>query len=94
MDLHSIAAQANANQVAIAGGGMATVLKLLQSHDIVFGIWADKSRAGGADFIVVKGIGLLERVVDLRRSVEMTWTAIPCTCLEQAVALRLVHGDK
>lgn len=89
--LEQLVALANANR-ALMDGSLAPVLQLMQSHDVAVCIWQDRSSQNGIGLRIVKGTDLVRRSFT-GDPTPYKLTAIPCDCLEQAMALSALHGD-
>ena len=84
---------ANENQSRITED-FATVQALIDSHEIVMAVWQDRSQALGVDYLVVKGAQRLAQGLHDNVTFQARMTAIPCNDAAQAMALRMVAGDK
>lgn len=69
------------------------VEKLVEDHDVVFAVFQEATSRDGVGTTIVKGRRLLMEIVAGGDPKELSWTAIPCTCLEQAIALKQVCGE-
>ncbi len=95
---------ANANQAIIEANdsNIESVRKLIDSHQIVLGIWQDADNYGGVAFRIIKGILIVKQLAESdseqaqmiqifankqRRDI---WTAIHCTDGAHALALEQV----
>ncbi len=67
----------------------AAVQEIVDDAEIVFGIWFDFSKPSGIDKMICKGMPILRKIIQHGRSHDARIVAIPCTCVEQAEALRL-----
>jgi len=67
--------------------------QIIEAHDVVFAVWQDASQRDGVGVTLIKGDELLQTVVDTPRAVGTKLTAIPCSGLEEAEAMRKVYGD-
>ena len=87
--------KANALQSTVQAGGMAAIEEELENHSLAFGVWQDEQQADGVGCMIVKGETSLKIVAGMEPAftLDMKCTAIPCTCAEQAHALRLTLGD-
>ncbi len=83
---------ANANRENITGD-FATVQAIVDSAPLVFGVWQDPAKPDGVGMLVVKGHMLLRGIVADGEARSTASAAIPCTCAEQAEALRIVAGE-
>jgi hypothetical protein len=95
---------ANAN-LSLMDGTTGPVQKIIDSHDLVLGIWQEASEPAGVAYSIIKGRRRLKAIAASGktapegaigigpRSVRMKISAIPCECAEQADAARLVFGD-
>jgi hypothetical protein len=89
----TIVEMANDNQSRITED-FATVQALIDSHDVAFAVWQDRSQPYGVDYIVIKGVQLLAEVQASGMTRRARMTAIPCINAEQAMALQMVAGEK
>jgi len=63
------------------------IKSIVDSAEIVFGIWADRTRPDGFDSLIVKGRSLFAETVMRNESMGLRkFTAIPCNDIEQAIA--------
>lgn len=69
------------------------ITAIVESNDIVFGIWPDADAPEGVGKYIIKGAGILQRIIDLGESESRAVAAIPCINYEQAVAASQVMGD-
>lgn len=69
-------------------GTMTPVLKMVAAADLVFGVWPDPSSPYSADWMIIKGANRVREIVAAGMTAESRITAIPCSCAEQAEALR------
>ena len=93
LEIGSIVKMANGNRPAIEQGGMPTVQDLVLRNDLVFGVWQDSAAPSGVATTIVKGKSRLLAIIKEQASETLSITAVPCTCAEQAEALKRVHGD-
>lgn len=95
MDMRAIVDMANAN-AKLLDGTTGPIKAMVNSTDLVFAVWQDVVEPNGVGFMIVKGVKRLEAMLksDARspfaKPKRMSQTAIPCSCLEQAEALRLM----
>ena len=85
-----------AKRLAVSGlldGTVAPVMKLLDTHDLVWGVWQDANEPDGIGMLIVKDARLLRTIVADYQLKPVSMTAIPCTCAEQAVALKKLFGE-
>jgi len=99
--LAAIVATANENG-ALMDGTTDPVRKIIDSADVVFGVWQDRKCQHGVDTLIIKGRRRLEAIAAMQPSPKgavtlpinrIKWSAIRCVCAEQAVATRQVFGD-
>ena len=74
-------------------GDAVQVRQLVRDHDVVIGIWPDPKEEGGVGTYIVKGQRALMECATSGKGVGLSWTAVPCTCAEQAVALQEGCGE-
>jgi len=92
-DFNEILAKlANENSAAMDGTPR-PVLDVLADNDIVFAIWQDPDRPGGVGRRIIKGDRIVQEII-ADKSLEFRFSAIACSCEEQAIALKEVHGEK
>lgn len=85
-----------ANEVTASGimdGTMGPVKAILAAADLVFGLWQDAAEPGGVGTLLIKGDRALRTIVASNKASAMSMAAIPCTCFEQAVALKRTFGE-
>ncbi len=84
-----------ANRVAaqLNGCGIDEIRQLVDANEIVFGVWQDRLEPDGVGMMPIKGQQLLRVVVASGKSLRVNLTAIPCTCIEEAMALQQVVGE-
>ena len=74
-------------------GDFVEVRRLVDGHDLVFGVWRDPEEPNGVGMLIVKGHQLMRETIAAGAPLAMTWTAIPCVEGAQAEALRMVAGE-
>jgi len=67
--------------------------QIIEAHDIIFAVWQDANERDGVGMTLVKGDALLHTIVDTQRAAPTNMTAVPCSSLEEAEAMRRVYGD-
>jgi hypothetical protein len=72
----------------------ATLRKLIESADLVFGVYPAPLTARGVDFRIIKGEGFLTKQVHEQSTEKVRWNAVPCRSAEEAEAMRQTFGDK
>ena len=66
------------------------VQKLIDSHDVVWGVWQDAAEPYGVGLHLIKG----ERALLAENKAKPpSRTALPCSCAEEAVALQEELGE-
>jgi hypothetical protein len=102
--LAQLVARANENR-SLMDGTTGPVQKIIDSHDLVWGIWQDPSEPAGVGYMIIKGRRRLKAIAASGetapegaigigpRAARMKTSAISCECAEQADAARLVFGD-
>ena len=78
--------------IARLDGTTGPIKRMFEENEIVFGVWQDASKPHGIDFLVLKGAKLLLESVASNQAVTARTSAIPCECLEQAIAAKQVFG--
>lgn len=86
IDLKTVVDRANAVAETLTGNA-AQVRQMVERHDVVIGFWQDPKEEGGVGTYVVKGQRALMDIASEGKAAALRWTAIPCTCAEQAIAL-------
>jgi hypothetical protein len=73
---------------------MRFVEKIFTDNELVIGVWPDTSKPHGVGTLIIKGMNkLIKRFLhDVDADIKMS--AAPCSCREQALALRRAHGDR
>lgn len=89
---HRVVAMANASRALITSD-FSTVRGIVDAAPLVFGVFQDATQPDGVGLLLVKGHALLREVVASGRTLPVDMAAVPCTCAEQAEALRLVAGE-
>lgn len=67
--------------------------RVFETHDVVFGVWADPEAEYGAGVMLIKGVGQMDQIVFSGISEDASITAVPCRNPEEAEAMRQVFGD-
>jgi hypothetical protein len=70
------------------------VKQIMDSAEVVFAVWTDKSAEDGVGQMLVKGSQLVRQVIADKTAVQMRVAAIPCNSVEQAEALRNELGER
>jgi hypothetical protein len=83
---------ANANRDAM-DGTMTPIRCLIADNEMVVAVWQDAEEPDGVGLLVIKGDRFLRTVIAENRPMPARYTAIPCTCIEQAIALKEVAGE-
>lgn len=84
-------ARANLNRIAAASAPADALRDVIEAHELVFALYPENS-AQGFDTYLIKGKPLVVGASDedlARRST----TAVPCSGLEEAMALERTFGD-
>ena len=68
--------------------------RIIDTHDLVYGVWQDAASEYGVGFSIIKGEGKLEVIMHTNISQVVAWTAVECRCAEEAEAMCEVFGDK
>jgi hypothetical protein len=66
---------------------------LVESSDVVIGVWQDVSEPNGVGLYIVKGDRRLRQIIADQQGQLAKVACIPCEGLEQAVALKEVAGE-
>ena len=91
IDLKNIVDGANTVAETLTGSA-AQVRQIVEHHDVVIGVWQDLQEEGGVGTYIVKGQRALMDVAASGKASGLKWTAVPCTCAEQANALQRTYG--
>jgi hypothetical protein len=70
------------------------VEQIMDSAEIVFAVWTDKSAEDGVGYMLVKGSQIAWQAVADKTSVTARVTAIPCISPDQAEALQYDLGER
>lgn len=84
-------AQENLNRIAAAPAPADALRQLIETHDLVFALYPEQS-AQGFDTYLIKGKPLVVGASDDDLAKRPT-TAVPCSGLEEAMALERTFGD-
>jgi hypothetical protein len=86
---------AKANWIAenVLDGTMEPVRRLIEESEIAVAVWQDADEPDGVGFYIIKGDRLLRTIISENKGRKAVWTAIPCECYEQAVALKDFAGE-
>jgi hypothetical protein len=84
---------ANDVQTNLLDGTMTPVYRLIEASDLVLAVWQDAEEPDGVGMYVIKGDRLLRTIIAENKAMPAKMTAVPCECLEQAVALKQVAGE-
>ena len=86
-------ALANKNLSRLNGCGIDEIRQLVDAHEVVFGVWQDLSEPDGIGSLIIKGQQILRVVAASNGSKNVSLTAIPCSCIEEAMAFHQVVGE-
>ena len=75
-------------------GTMGPVYAICDAEDIVFGVWPDATKPTGFEMKAIKGDAVMKFVLATGVAQSFGFSAIPCTCHDQAEALRRVLLDR
>jgi hypothetical protein len=70
------------------------IKRMFEEGAIVIGVWQDASRPYGVGTLVLKGAKLLMETITSGQPVNAHISAIPCECLEQAIASKEKFGTR
>ena len=70
------------------------VEQIMDSAEIVFAVWTDKSEEDGVGYMMVKGQAIARQAVADKRAVSTRIAAIPCQNSEQAEVLLQEFGER
>jgi hypothetical protein len=93
MDKAQIVAKANEVSELLVDGRFEPVRALVDANELVYAVWQDEEEPDGVGTMIVKGQRKLQEIITSRRAQRLKWTAISCTCAEQAEALKQVAGE-
>jgi hypothetical protein len=71
----------------------AFVQRIIDGAAIVFGVFLDAEALTGVGMHIIKGDRVLQAIVASGEAADLTFTAVPCSSPEQAVAVERVWGD-
>jgi hypothetical protein len=71
-----------------------SIREILDSSDVVFGLWQDPQERGGVGMYVIKGKNLMWEVLASDKPVKVVITAVPCESAEHAMAAEEAFGDQ
>ena len=89
--LEGVVASANFNRYYLSDTD--SLRRLIDSAEIVIGVWQDFDEPNGVGHLVIKGKKRLTSTSDTCTSLSMTVQGVPCECLEEAIAIERVFGD-
>jgi hypothetical protein len=69
------------------------VKSLVDTSDVFIGVWQDADYPNGVGTYIIKGDRLLRGVIANNKGQSVRFAAIPCECLEQAIALKQGAGE-
>jgi hypothetical protein len=78
--------------IAKLDGTTEPIKRMFEEGEIVIGVWQDAGKPHGIDFLVLKGAKLLLEAVASGQAVTVSISAIPCMCIEQAIAAKQKFG--
>jgi hypothetical protein len=67
--------------------------RIIETHDVVFGLWPDADQPHGVRVGMIKGDALLHNFLDGHKAPEIKVTAISCDDEEEAMCYRQVFGE-
>ena len=70
------------------------VEEIVESAEIVFAVWQDRSATGGVGYMMVKGQAIAYQAAADKRAVSTRIAAIPCQNSEQAEVLLQEFGER
>jgi hypothetical protein len=94
-----LVAMANSHLERMSAAGMsegeafAYVKNVIDSHQVVVGVWQDSSEPDGVDMHVIKGMNTLAGILMSGASADVKISAVPCVSYDQAVAAQELLGD-
>ncbi len=68
--------------------------RLVDNHDLVFGVWNEALSESGVAYRIIKGEGTLDMINYTGLPQNVAWTAVRCRSEEEAFAIRETFGDK
>jgi hypothetical protein len=78
--------------IELMDGTTEPIKRLFERGEIVIGVWQDSSRQYGIGTLVLKGAKLLMETIASKQTATARISAIPCSCLEQAIAAQQIFG--
>jgi hypothetical protein len=70
------------------------IKRMFEEGEIVIGVWQDSRRPYGVGTLVLKGAKLLMETITSGQPITARVSAIPCECLEQAIAAKEKFGTR
>lgn len=80
----------------IAAGYPETVAELrnvIETYDVVFGVWQDDEEPNGVGTMFIKGEATMRDIIESNTGQPLRHTVIPCLDVDQAEAIREMFGD-
>ena len=93
MTLTDLVALADVNS-GLMDGTMGPLRSVIASHDVVVGIWPDRSQPEGWGTRVLKGLPVVQEAARSAADYQCRLTAIRCESASQVHGLALVFGDR
>ena len=67
---------------------------IVESSEVVFGLWHDDNEPNGIGMYVIKGSREMQAATVEKQDVKFRTDAVPCVSLEQAIAAKQMFGDE
>ena len=71
-----------------------SIREILDSSDVVFGLWQDPEEPDGVGMYVIKGKNLMREVLASDKPAKVVMTAVPCENAAHAIAAEQAFGDQ
>lgn len=91
--VRSLVEQANQN-ATLMDGTTQPVRQLIDDSDVAIGVWQDPKARYGVGLHVIKGAKLFKESIASGKPFTARVAAIPCECVEQAIAAQRVFGTR
>jgi hypothetical protein len=81
--------------IALMDGTTDPIKRIIAVNEIVFAVWPEKRAPDGVGILIVKGTAQLARQAAAGPNIwfDVKIGAVPCSCHEEAVAIRNTFGD-
>jgi hypothetical protein len=76
------------------GDPVVSFREILDTRDIVFGLWQDPEEPDGVGRYVIKGKNLMREILASGKGAKVRMAAVACESPEHAIAAEQVFGDQ